>query len=119
MVMGAVGTRPDLGPTGGVALALTGDAGFARLTMAAVDEGFDDLTASAWRVRGGVEASRTAGSGNATATPFATIVMRSGGGDCPRGVRIESGGGLGLAVPDSRCGLEARGRYLALHGEAS
>ncbi len=44
--------------------------------------------------------------------------VRNDGGDGAQGTGLEVAGGLRVIAPSSRFGLEAKGRYLALHSES-
>ena len=116
MSLGMVGLRAQLvgGASGSLDLDLIGDAGITKLTTGEGSASLDDLEASVQRARIGLEASRTSDMGNGMlVTPFAQIAGRYDGGDGQSGNGLEVAGGLRIA--GGRAGLEARGRYLAIH----
>ena len=116
MSLGMVGLRAQLvgGASGSLDLDLIGDAGITKLTTGEGSASLDDLEASVQRARIGLEASRTSDMGNGMLiTPFAQIAGRYDGGDGQSGNGLEVAGGLRIA--GGRAGLEARGRYLAIH----
>ena len=120
MIMAAGGTRQEIGKAGALGLAFTADAGYARLMTGGGEQALDGLTAEAWRVRGGVELSGTAsiGSGGSAAMPFVSASVRNDGGNGAVGTGLEVTGGIRVLAPESRVGLEAKGRYLAMHTES-
>ena len=120
MIMAAGGTRQEIGKAGALGLAFTADAGYARLMTGGGEQALDGLTAEAWRVRGGVELSGTAsiGSGGSAAMPFVSASVRNDGGNGAVGTGLEVAGGIRVLAPESRVGLEAKGRYLAMHTES-
>ena len=116
MSLGMVGLRAQLvgGASGSLDLDLIGDAGITKLTTGEGSASLDDLEASVQRARIGLEASRTSDMGNGMlVTPFAQIAGRYDGGDGQSGNGLEVAGGL--RISGGRAGLEARGRYLAIH----
>ena len=117
MSLGMVGVRAQLVGTasGGLDLDLIGDAGITKLSTADSESAsLSDLEASVQRVRVGLEASRTSDMGNGMLfTPFAQVAGRYDGGDGQTGNGLEIAGGLRIA--GGRAGLEARGRFLAMH----
>ena len=123
MRAGALGVRQAFAPLDGFDLAARADASFARMQTAQGGEAVDGLRADAWRLRGGLEASRRfafpAGSGTgkdgATLTPFAELAARRDGGDGVTGSGVELAGGLRYAA--AGVSVEARGRWLAAHSE--
>ena len=117
MSLGLIGVRAQLvgAATGGLDLDLIGDAGIAKLSTAeSASTSLADLEASVQRVRVGLEGSVTSQMGNGIlVTPFAQLSGRYDGGDGQTGNGLEVAGGLRIA--GNRAGLEARGRYLAMH----
>ncbi len=117
MSLGLIGVRAQLvgAATGGLDLDLIGDAGIAKLSTAeSASASLADLEASVQRVRVGLEGSVTSQMGNGMlVTPFAQVSGRYDGGDGQTGNGLEVAGGLRVA--GNRAGLEARGRYLAMH----
>ena len=117
MSMGMIGVRAQLvgAATGGLDLDLIGDAGINKLTTADSESAsLSDLEASVQRVRIGLEGSVTSQMGNGMlVTPFAQVAGRYDGGDGATGNGLEVAGGLRIA--GGRAGLEARGRFLAMH----
>jgi len=116
MSLGMVGVRAQLvgSATDGLDLDLIGDAGITKLSTAdSQSASLSDLEASVQRVRIGLEASRTSDMGSMLFTPFAQVAGRYDGGDGQTGNALEVAGGLRLA--GDRAGLEARGRFLAMH----
>ena len=117
MSLGMLGVRAQLvgSATGGLDLDLIGDAGITKLSTADSESAsLSDLEASVQRVRVGLEASRTSDMGNGMlVTPFAQVAGRYDGGDGQTGNGLEVAGGLRIA--GGRAGLEARGRFLAMH----
>ena len=117
MSLGMLGVRAQLvgSATGGLDLDLIGDAGITKLSTADSESAsLSDLEASVQRVRIGLEGSRTSDMGNGIlVTPFAQLAGRYDGGDGQTGNGLEVAGGLRIA--GSRAGLEARGRFLAMH----
>ncbi len=116
MWMGSVSGRRMLSPVGALDFALLGDFGLARVET---DDGarvIDQLKVDAWRARAGVEVSHTmASESGASLMPFVEVAGRYDGGDGEDEVGLELSGGMYLANPTSGFGLEARGRWLALH----
>ncbi len=103
-------------------LSLKGDAGIMRLETDG-DTGasaIGGLTVGTWRVRGGLEAAHRglplSESGD-TLSPFASLILRQDGGDGIAGTGLELEGGIRLASPGSRFGLDARAHWLSLHSE--
>ena len=119
-IMAVGGTRQEIGKAGGVDLAVTADAGYAKLSTGSGEQAIDGLTAEAWRARAGVEVSTTSsiGTGSSAATPFVSASVRNDGGDGAVGTGLELAGGIRVVAPESRVGLEAKGRYLAMHTES-
>ncbi len=114
--MVTVGGRELLNPMSGMALALVGDVGYARLeTDATVEESaISDLRLESWQARGGIEAQGNWGDG---VTPFGAIYGRYDGGDGAEGVGLELRGGLSLVQPASRLQLDIEGHWVAAHSE--
>ncbi len=114
MWMGTVGVRRPLPAIARFDLAARGDASIARMETGDGPENVDGLTADSWRLRAGVEASRTVTLGeDAALTPFVEAAVRHDGGDGLAGTGVEIAGGLRYTAP--RLLIEARGRWLATH----
>ena len=112
------GGRWSFFPDGPFDLALTGDAGMARIETAGGASLVDGLAGEAWRSRIGAEASWTASPGGGLeTTPFVEVAGRHDGGRETR-QGIEAAGGLKVAKPSLGLDLEARGRMLSLHSAA-
>ena len=120
MWTGSAGLRRPLPPVAGIDLAARGDVSLARMQTAKgngdEEQAVDGILADAWRVRGGVEASRLIAFGDgSTLTPFVETAARRDGGDGVTGTGIEVAGGVRVAAPGLQ--IEARGRWLAAHSE--
>ena len=115
MRMAMLGMRTRLAGTDGVALDVVGDAGLARLsTTDSESASLGDINADAQRVRVGLEGSRSAKlAGGTTITPYAQLAGRYDGGSGQAGEGLEVSGGLRLS--GGRVGLNAQGRFLAVH----
>ena len=118
MWMGSVGLKQALPPLAGIALAARGDASFTRMATAKGAETVGGLRADAWRLRGGVEASRRfALADGSSLAPFLEAAARRDDGDGLTGTGVELAGGLRYAA--AGVSVEARGRWLATHSEDS
>ena len=120
MWTGSAGLRRPLPPLAGIDLAARGDVSLARMQTAKgngdEEQAVDGILADAWRLRGGVEASRLiAFDDGSTLTPFVETAARRDGGDGVTGTGIEVAGGVRVAA--ERFQIEARGRWLAAHSE--
>ena len=115
MRMGMLGARSRLASSGGLGLDVVGDAGLVRLSTADSESAaLSDITTDVQRMRIGLEGSRsTALGGGTTVTPYAQVAGRYDGGDGQTGQGLEVSGGLRLT--GGRVGLDARGRFLAVH----
>ena len=115
MRMGMLGARSRLASSGGLGLDLVGDAGLLRLsTSDSESAALSDIATGVQRIRVGLEGSRsTALAGGTTVTPYAQVAGRYDGGDGQTGQGLEVSGGLRLT--GGRVGLNARGRFLAVH----
>ncbi len=115
----AIGGRRPFMRLGGLALSATGDAGLARLQTGAfslVTAG--RLRATAWRVKGGVEAAHDGVplfGGDWLLVPQGTLSLRRDGGDGASGAGVETMGGVRILGPGSRFAVDANGRWLTLH----
>ena len=108
------GGRWSFFPEGPFDIALTSDAGFARVETAGAPAVTDSLAGEAWRSRFGVEASWTVSLGDELeTTPFFEIDGRRDGGRKDRR-GIEAAGGIRVAEQSLGLDLEARGRVLKL-----
>ncbi|MDE2691322.1 MAG: cadherin domain-containing protein [Acidobacteriota bacterium] len=117
MYMAAGGLRKALAAFRGVDLALRADAGLARLETDGGSRAVDGLSAGSWRMRAGVEASRSwMVTGGGVVTPFVELAGRYDGGDGATGLGVEVAGGARYG--NARFQVEARGRMLALHNES-
>ena len=96
---------------GGADLSLRGDAGVVNLETDSGAMAIDGLSASASRLRLGLEAAWEGES----ATPFVEVSGRFDGGDGQTGGGIELAGGIRVLSPETGFGLEAKGRVLAMH----
>ena len=114
LLVGLAGVRRELGTAGGTALALRADLGGARLQAEGGTGVLDDLSATVYRSRLGLELSRQVG----MATPFFEFGGRYDGGSGATGAGLELAGGVRVADARSRIGVEAQGRVLALHSAA-
>ena len=114
LLVGLAGVRRELGTAGGTALALRADLGGARLQAEGGTGVLDDLSATVYRSRLGLELSRRVG----MATPFFEFGGRYDGGSGATGAGLELAGGVRVADARSRIGVEAQGRVLALHSAA-
>ncbi len=116
MQMASLGLRHELPALARIDLAARADASLVRM---ATDDGpdyVDGVTATTWRLRAGLEASRRFALGGDTAlAPFVEAAGRHDGGDSITGSGLEMAGGLRFMTP--RLQVEARGRWLALHSE--
>ncbi len=120
MWTGSAGLRRPLPPLAGIGLAARGDVSLARMRTAKgegdEEQAVDGLSADAWRVRGGIEASRRIPfDDGSTLTPFVETAARRDGGDGVTGTGLEVAGGVRVAA--ERLQIEARGRWLAAHTE--
>ena len=116
MRAGSLGVRQAFAPLDGFDLAARADASFARMQTGRGEEAVDGLRADAWRLRGGLEASkRFALPDGAALSPFAELAARRDGGDGVAGSGVELAGGLRYAA--AGVSVEARGRWLAAHSE--
>ena len=119
MFMGAAGVRRTLSPSdGGVDLAIIGDAGFGRLETKSESglQTIDNLRLNTWRVRIGVEGSKTKSLAHgATLRSFAEVAGRLDGGAGDEESGLELSVGTFFFNPNSGLGLEVRGRTLLLH----
>ena len=115
MRMGILGARSRLASSGGLGLDVVGDAGLLRLsTSDSESAALSDIATDVQRIRIGLEGSRaTTLAGGTTVTPYAQVAGRYDGGDGQTGQGLEVSGGLRLT--GGRVGLDARGRFLAVH----
>ena len=108
------GGRWSLFPDGPFDLALTSDAGIARVETAGGTAVSDGLAGEAWRSRFGMEASWAVSLDNdIETTPFLEIVGRHDGGRRDR-QGIEAAGGVRVTDRSLGLDLEAHGRVLKL-----
>ena len=119
MSMGAAGVRRTLSPNDrGVDLAIIGDAGFGRMETKSESglQTIDNLRLNTWRVRLGVEGSKTKSLAHgATLRSFAEVAGRLDGGAGDDESGLELSVGMFFFNPNSGLGLEVRGRTLLLH----
>ena len=100
--------------SGGLEVALRGEASWARLRTGDGEQTVDALEAGVRRVRTGVEVTLPRGGpGGVRLVPFGALSTRHDGGAGQTGVGLEMGGGLRLT--GGRVRIEAQGRMLALH----
>ena len=118
MRMASLGLRRPLRPLGGTALAARAEASAVRMETGAGPGPVSNVTADAWRLRAGLEASRriVLDGGSAALEPFLEVAMRRDGGDGVTGSGVEVAGGVRYAAPG--VSVEARGRWLAAHSAA-
>ena len=119
MSMGAAGVRRTLSPNDrGVDLAIIGDAGFGRMETKSESglQTIDNLRLNTWRVRLGVEGSKTKSLAHgATLRSFAEVAGRLDGGAGDEESGLELSVGMFFFNPNNGLGLEVRGRTLLLH----
>ena len=120
LAMGAAGLRGEvLRPpeTGGLSLAVKGDARFTRTSSDAAVGRLAAAEAEVWLVRAGVEGSRRfmLGDDGATITPSFEAGARFDGGDAETGYGADIGGGVALADPARGVTVELKARGLAAH----
>ncbi len=119
--MAAVGGRGALleaGETGGMNLALKGDAFFVRTESDAIS-GEGATKADASRVRLILEGSRAFRLDNgALLTPGLELGLRHDGGDAETGTGVELGGRIAYANPETGLNLESNVRALVAHEDA-
>ncbi|MYE02650.1 MAG: hypothetical protein F4Y03_15515, partial [Alphaproteobacteria bacterium] len=123
MMLGAAGARGELlapAATGGLSLALKGDAFWVRSTSEALAvEGLGNLAeaeADASRLRLTLEGSRTFTlAGGGTLTPTVEAGVRHDGGDAETGAGLELGGGLRYEDPSAGVSMDLRARTLVAH----
>ena len=125
MSMGAAGMRSEvLRPEdgNGLALALKGDARFARTSSEAVRSEEGNLAAAdadVWLVRAGIEGSRRFALGpqdeGASVTPSFELGVRRDGGDAETGMGADLGGGLAFADAANGLTFDSRARALVAH----
>ncbi len=115
MRMGMVGMRSRLASSDGLGLDVVGDAGLLRLsTSDSESASLSDIAGDAQRIRIGLEGSRSSTlGGGTTVTPYTQVAGRYDGGNGQTGQGLEVSGGLRLS--GSRIGINAQGRYLAVH----
>ena len=119
-LMGLGGVRREIGPAGGLELALRGDVGGAWLETDGGGGGGGLLAGRRVAVhqsRLGLEIGRTFGTG-LTVRPFAAVSGRYDGGAGATGTGLEVAGGLRASDGAGRVEVEASGRVLALHTES-
>ena len=123
MRMGAAGLRGELlgaADGNGFALAMKGDARFARTESDAVTGADGSLAATeagTWLARVGVEGSRSFAleGGGASLTPTFEFGLRRDGGDAETGLGADIGVGLVYADPGSGLTFDVRARGLVAH----
>ncbi len=116
MRMASLGVRRALPDVGGMEIALRADGSVTRIGTDGGPDAIHGLTADGWRLRAGVEASRRlALRGGRILEPFLEAAVRRDGGDGLEGSGVELAGGVRYAAPG--VSVEARGRWLAAHGE--
>lgn len=115
MRMGMAGLRSRLASSGSMGIDVVGDAGLLRVsTSDGGSAALRGIAARVQRIRIGLEGSRSASmGGGATATPYVQVAGRHDGGDGRTGQGLEVSGGLRLN--GNRVGVNARGRFLAVH----
>ena len=116
---GSVGGRRPLARVGGLALSASGEASLAQLeTDRAGGSLLGGVETEVWRLQGALEAAHDGlalAEGGWTLTPGGSLALRRDGGDGARGSALEVAGAVRLTAPGGRFGLDARGRWLALH----
>ncbi len=117
--LASVGGRWPVATSDGFQLAVSGDAGMARLeTRDATGRALSRLEATVWQLRGGLEVEHDGlalPDSTLLLTPSGSLVLRHDGGDGATGTGVEVALGLRLAAPGARFGLDASGHWLALH----
>ena len=117
MRMGAVGARGaqmQADESGGLDLALRGDAFLVRMESAKAANTVA-TTADASRLRLVLEGGRTFAVGEATLTPTLELGQRHDGGVAETGTGVEIGGRIAYADPSSGLTVEASARTLIAH----
>ncbi len=118
--MAALGMRGELfgGPGGGPALALTGDALWARTTSSEI-EGMMAGAAAVTRVRAGIEGRWTFRFAGGGITPKIEAGLRHDGGDAETGFGVEVGGGVAWTHPELGIEIDLAGRLLIAHEDGA
>ncbi len=124
MLLALAGGSWPVARTDGLALSVTGDAGWAR--METDDDGSGSVIAGLdveiWRLRAGLEAVHEgvmladAESGHRL-TPRFSLAFLKDGGDGQTGTGLEAAVRLAIASPDSRIGMDLSGNWLVLHSD--
>ena len=110
----SVGLKRKLPPLNRIDMAAQGDASFVRMETARGEQTIDGQRTDSWRVRVGVEGSRSfEAEGGRTFTPFLELAARQDGGDGLTGTGLEVAGGVRHGAPG--ISIELRGRWLAAH----
>ena len=115
MRMAMVGMRTRLAAREGLGLDAIGDAGLLRLSTSESESvSLSDITGDVQRIRIGLEGSRSSTLACGTiVTPFAQVAGRYDRGTGQTGQGLEVSGGL--RVSGGRMGINAQGRFLAMH----
>ena len=116
LLMAAAGARRALATDGPLGWALLGDFNAGRVETDGGTQAIAGLTVDVRRIRLGVEGSYTLEvEDGVTLTSFMEMSGRHDGGDGEDMYGLELSPGLYLSNPESRIGLEVRGRVLALN----
>ena len=116
LLMAAAGARRALAADGPLGWALLGDFNAGRVETDGGTQAIAGLTVDVRRIRLGVEGSYTLEvEDGVTLTSFMEMSGRHDGGDGEDMYGLELSPGLYLSNPESRIGLEVRGRVLALN----
>ena len=117
----SLGARWPVWTRGSLTLSAVTDAGVVRLeTEGSSTLVLDGLTASSWRVRGGLEVAHSGMAITGTQwrlAPRGVVTVRRDGGDGVAGTGVEVGGGVRFRGPASRFSLDASWHWLGLHSE--
>ena len=112
--LGLMEARRRLGRTsGGVELALRGDASWAQLSTSEGSELAGGLDVAVHQLRVGIDVSSSVNLANTTFEPFGEVHVREDGGSGDTGTGLELSGGLRVNRGIFR--VEGMGRILALH----
>ena len=119
MSMGAVGGRRALVSAGGLDWSLKADAFVVRVEAEERKENLPSVKADSQRMRVAMEGARsTELDGGRTFAGSVEFGGRLDDGDSVEGAGAELGGGLSYADPGLGLDVEARGRFLLMHGES-
>ncbi len=123
LLAGSVSGRVPLARRGGVSLSALAGASLSQIEAdgSSSTSSVGGLTAKSWRLRGGLEVERDgmafSPASDWSLRPRGSLELRQDGGDGVTGAGVEVAGGLRLSSPGDRFGIDASGRWLALHSE--